>query len=245
MEIIGKRWFSDDLVKEVIKDRVYFEKSGGGITISGGEATMQPKFAAAFLKSIKEQGIHTSLDTCGQCTQKNLDLILPFTDLVLYDIKEIDPGKHKEFTESSNKTILDNLMYVCGYMNENIFPREIWIRTPIIPQATDRKDNIIGIGRFIASHCGRAVSRWELCSFNNLCKDKYIRLGMDWRYKDSGLMSREEMHRLAEIAKHSGVNPDIVHWSGSVELEENGQNIEKNEEKRLRLVKGADVCSKQ
>jgi pyruvate formate lyase activating enzyme len=99
--------------------------------------------------------------------------------------------------------------------------RTLWIRTPIIPEATARPDNIKGIGEFIANHLGPVVSRWELCSFNNLGKDKYLRLGLDWAFGASSLMRKSEMEALADVAKNSGVDPDIVHWSGSTRIEDN------------------------
>ena len=98
------------------------------------------------------------------------------------------------------------------------YPGQLWIRTPIIPGATAREDNIRGIGQFIAANLGNVVTRWELCAFNNLCKDKYRRLGLNWEFENSQLMSASEMENLADVAKNSGVNPEIVHWSGSTRL---------------------------
>jgi len=134
MKMLGKTWKPEEMVAEVVKDRVYFEKSGGGITLSGGEPTMQANFAALLLKSLKEKGIHTALDTSGQCTQNVLSTLLPYVDMVLYDIKEIDPDRHKEFTGVSNEKILDNLIYLCHYMKTHETPADLWIRTPVIPE---------------------------------------------------------------------------------------------------------------
>ena len=218
LELLGKKWALNALIKEVIKDRVYFEKSGGGITLSGGEPTLQARFAGAFLKGLRRQGIPTAFDTCGLCTQDALDELLPFADMVLYDLKEIDPDRHKTFTGSDNTTILKNLIYVSRFIRSHVHPNRLWVRTPIIPGATAREDTIKEIGNFIASHLGDLVSRWELCSFNNLCRDKYIRLGLDWAFKDCELMSKGDMEALSEVAKNSGVNPDIVRWSGSTKI---------------------------
>ena len=223
MELLGKQWSLDDLTNEVVKDRAYFEKSGGGVSASGGEATMQAGFVAAFLKGLRQRGIHTAMDTSGQCTKTTLERLLPHVDLLLYDIKEIDPGRHKTFTGHSNERIVENLVHVRDFMRAHGSPGELWIRTPIIPDATAREENIRGIGAFIASRLDGAVSRWELCSFNNLCKDKYIRLGMDWAFKDKELMSSEAMETLAEAARQSGVDPGIVLWTGSTRIEEEEQ----------------------
>lgn len=136
MELMGKVWQMEDLVEEVIKDRAYFETSNGGITISGGEPTMQAGFAGAFLKSLRQKGLHTALDTCGQCSREAMDQTLPYAAMVLFDIKLIDPAAHKKFTGYDNKRILDNLLYVADYIRSHVHPSALWIRTPMIPDAT-------------------------------------------------------------------------------------------------------------
>ena len=103
MEAYGEVFSADDLVREVIKDKVYFQKSGGGVTLSGGEPTMQPVFTKELLSSLKQKGVNTALDTCGQCSWETLEALLPQADLVLYDLKEIDPENHKRFTGITNK----------------------------------------------------------------------------------------------------------------------------------------------
>jgi pyruvate formate lyase activating enzyme len=218
MEILGKKWNVDALVQELIKDRAYFENSGGGVTISGGEPTVQADFSEQLLKLLKHHGIQTAIDTCGQCREATLDRLLRYVDMVLYDIKEIDTGRHKLLTGQSNEAILKNLQYAASHMAGK--GGEIWVRTPIIPGTTDRRENIAGIGDFIARHLNGRLKVWELCSFNNLCRDKYMRLDRDWAFKDSPLLSRSIMEDLAEVARNSGVDPGIVRWSGSTQLEE-------------------------
>jgi pyruvate formate lyase activating enzyme len=220
MELLGHAWELEALIAEVIKDRAYFETSQGGITISGGEPTMQTPFAAAFLERLKVAGIHTALDTCGQCPQKNLDTLLPFADMVLFDIKLIDPHEHQNFTGHSNELILTNLKHVAASLREK--GGTLWIRTPIIPQATDAPENISAIGAFISRNLDGCVQRWELCAFNNLCRDKYLRLDKDWAFSDSELIPKARMEDLAAAARSSGVDPEIVHWSGATRLEERG-----------------------
>ncbi len=215
MELLGKIWTVDDLIHEVSKDRAYFEKSKGGITASGGDPAIQAEFVRDFFRGLQERDIHTALDTCGFCSQKNLEIILPYSDMLLFDIKEIDSEKHKKFTGSANKKILQNLIFVTENMKNKKHPKSLWIRTPIIPNTTGREENITDIGKFILSKLNIAVSRWELCSFNNLSKDKYIRLNQGWPFKDCDLLQKDFMENLAKVAKNSGVNSDIVHWSGS------------------------------
>jgi len=216
MEIYGEACGPNDLVREVLKDEAYFQKSGGGVTLSGGEPTMQPLFAKALLSAFKQGGIHTALDTCGQCPWETLDTLLPHTDLVLYDLKEINADRHKEFTGVSNTRILENLILLRRFMKEHSLPGELWIRTPLIPGCTATPENLRGIGMFIKEHLGPSVSRWELCTFNNLCINKYEGLGIDWDFRKAGLLSRDEAERLTCLARESGVDPRIVHVSGSM-----------------------------
>ena len=219
MELIGTRWHIDDLVYEVLKDRAYFTNSGGGVTAGGGEPGLQAPFLSAFLRDLKQEGIHTAVDTCGCFPGPALDDFLPFTDLVLYDLKEIDPDRHRTFTKRSNALILDNLLAIRSRMAAGAAPQDLWIRTPVIPDATATETNIAGIGQWIADHLKGAVTRWELCAFNNLCRDKYLRLDRDWPFKTQPLLSEAKMEHLAEIARRSGVDPDIVHWSGSTRMQ--------------------------
>jgi len=221
LELIGKQMTLQDLTAEVLKDRAYFEKSGGGITLGGGEPTLQATFCRDFLKRLKEQAIHTALDTCGLCAQNSLAELLPFTDLLLYDIKEIDSKRHRYFTGSPNEKILENLGYVGQCMQSRGYPRELWIRTPVIPEATATEENIHGIGRFMAANLDGIVSRWDLCAFNNLCRDKYLRLDMDWDFKATELLGKSFMEKMAAVARNSGIDPTIVHWSGSTRLAAN------------------------
>ena len=220
LELLGTRWGIENLIAEVTKDSAYFEKSGGGITLGGGEPTLPARFNERILKELKDRHIHTALDTCGLCARKELEKLLPYTDLLLYDIKEMDPAKHKSFTGSTNAAILGNILHVRDWMQSRGYPKELWVRTPIIPGATATEENIRDIGRFIVANLDGYVSRWELCAFNNLCKDKYLRLNLNWGFKDGGLLSKSFMEKLAAIARNSVSNPDIVFWSGSTKLEE-------------------------
>lgn len=216
LELIGAAWSVESLADEVMKDRSYYG-TGGGVTASGGEAALQAPFVAALFRELKSRGIGTALDTSGHCRRDHLDMILPFADLVLYDIKEIDSERHRAFTGSGNKRILDNFIYTAGYVRGHILPGGIWVRTPIIPGATDRRENIAGIGALIAAHGSDVVTRWELCSFNNLCRDKYRRLGKEWDFTATPLVGRETMEELADAARSSGVDPSIVRWSGATD----------------------------
>ena len=218
MELLGKKWSVPDLVREVVKDRIYFEQSGGGVTLSGGEAALQKDFCLGLLKELRGRGIQTALDTCGQVPQNVLAELLPYVDVLLYDLKEIDPKMHKIFTGAGNEKILANAVFAAHFKKTHPYPKTLWIRTPVIPEATGKAENIKGLGDFIRTNLAGAVDRWELCAFNNLCRDKYARLGMEWPFTDKGLPEKLFMEELTRIAQ-SCVPQTSVCWSGSTKLE--------------------------
>lgn len=215
IELTGALWRAADLVDELVKDKAFFETSDGGITISGGELTMQSDFCREVLKGVKAQNVKTAIDTCGQCSTTALERLLPHADLVLFDLKEMNPDRHKAFTGKSNTKILENLKCVSEWVGQHKASKTLWVRTPIIPGATMDEANIKAMGSFIAGNLNGAVARWELCTFNNLCRDKYTRLGLDWKHGADELISRDDIEHLFEVAKKTGVEPSIVHWSGS------------------------------
>lgn len=219
MEMLGGTWQLDDLVHELVKDRAYFQTSGGGVTLSGGEPTLQAPFAAALLKRLKAEGIATALDTCGLCTQLQLDMILPHTDLILFDVKIIDSRQHRQHTGSGNQKIIDNLVHISRLMDTQAYSGRLWIRTPVIPGATGTVQNIGAIGRWLSAHLNHRVGRWELCAFNHLCRDKYARLGIEWQFSRANLLEKTHMEKLFHAAKASVADPDIIFWSGSTKME--------------------------
>jgi pyruvate formate lyase activating enzyme len=220
MELLGKKWNVHDLACELVKDRAYFEPSFGGVTLSGGEAALQTDFSLSLLKELKQRKIQTALDTCGQVSQSVLESLLPYVDILLYDIKEIETDRHKKFTGTGNEKMLANAIFAANYKKTHSTPKTFWIRTPVIPGTTDTAENIRGIGDFISANLHGTVARWELCAFNNLCRDKYKRLAIDWPFADKELEEKSLMEELAQIAR-SRVTPSIVCWSGSTKMEPN------------------------
>ncbi len=220
MELLGTKWESGALIQELLKDRAYFEKSGGGVTLSGGEAALQMNFSLELLKGLKAAGIHTALDTCGQVRWESLEALLPYCDLLLYDLKEIDPGLHKNFTGVSNELILENLLRAADFMKNHILPSALWIRTPLVPDATAKDENIRDIAKFLKDNIEGSFERWELCAFNNLCRDKYLRLSLSWEFHETELMTKDDLEHLAGVARESGLKKEKVIWTGSARLEE-------------------------
>ena len=157
------------------------------------------------MQRMQAAGVGTALDTCGLCPPSALEQILPHTDLVLFDLKEIDGPRHRTLTGAGNRRILDNLLLVRDFIAARSPAPVLWIRTPLIPGATATPENIAGIGRFLAENMDGAVTRWELSAFNNLCRDKYRRLGMNWNYAATPLLSAAELEVLIDCARRSGV----------------------------------------
>jgi pyruvate formate lyase activating enzyme len=219
MERWGTPWSLDALVNEVKKDRSYFETSGGGVTVSGGEPVLRASFLAPFLERCRGLGLHTAVDTCGMCSRAALRMLAGLTDLVLFDVKEIDPERHARLTGQPNQRILANLTALAEQMRQGQRPTELWIRTPLIPGATLTEENIRGIGAFIAREIGDVVARWELCAFNNLAGDKYRRLGLRWEYEGVELMTEAELAHIEAVGRASGVDPEIVIATGRTRLE--------------------------
>jgi len=193
----GKAFTPEKLCRELAKDQAYFGEDGG-VTLSGGEALMQPG-SVEVLKCLKSRGIQTAVDTCGMVPVETLERALAYTDIVLYDIKLIDNGLHVKLTGRGNERILENFDLVCRWAGKG---GRLWVRTPIIPGATDSAQNIQAIGALIKRE-GTVVERWELCAFNNLCKDKYRRLNIPWKYNDTGLITEEEARRLKAAAEET------------------------------------------
>ena len=219
LQMFGKEWTVEDLFREIEKDRAYYEKSGGGITVSGGEPTMQINFVVEFLEKCKENGIAIAFDTCGYTTQKNLERLVPLVDLFLYDLKEIDSEKHCLYTNVPNDLILQNCSWLAKKLNEK--GKRLWIRTPIIPDYTASEENVRGIAKFIVTELENKIERWDLLAFNNLATDKYQRMDWEWKLAGMPLMKKEEMEFFYNIGKEEGAKN--VQWSGLTreEAEEN------------------------
>lgn len=216
IEMIGKSWSVEALLTEALKERVFYKNSGGGVTLSGGEPCLQPEFAAGFFRACQREGIHTALDTCGYPRWEAIEPVLQHADLVLYDLKEMNPARHLEFTGGSNERILSNLLRLRDFVPEDGTRPAIWIRTPLVPDYTATEENITAIGHFIDEHLGKRAERWELCAFNNTCGGKYEKLGRRWALHDKPLLDREVAHRLVETARNCLRDPEMIHLTGLI-----------------------------
>lgn len=140
-EICGKEMRAGDVLTEVLKDRVFYENSGGGLTLSGGEPLFQSDFSLCLLKKAKEAGVHTAMETCGLCSPEKMAEFARVTDFFLFDYKETDPRLHREFTGAGNERILDNLRLL------NTVGKPVVLRCPLVPGYNDRREHLEGICR--------------------------------------------------------------------------------------------------
>lgn len=220
MELLGRQVTLENLTAELLKDRAYFDQSDqGGVTASGGEPTLQAPFVAALFARLQAQGVHTALDTCGACQPDALAAILPHTDLVLYDLKLIDDAAHHQETGQGNRRILQNLLFIAEQIREGKSSTRLWIRTPLIPAATTSRANLVGINTFIHQHLDGLVQRWECCTFNNLCRDKYRRLGLVWRFAATPLMTPSMLDECRAHALAGPFDPQKVWITGPSQSE--------------------------
>ena len=168
-KICGKEYTIDEVLKEIVKDKPFYENSGGGVTLSGGEPLAQYDFSLELLKKAKENGIHTAVETCGYAEKSKILEIAKYIDLFLFDYKETDPELHKEYTGFDNKVILKNLKALSDAGNKII------LRCPIIPGFNDRAEHFKGISELADKFSG--IEHIEIEPFHPLGESKYSALG--------------------------------------------------------------------
>ena len=170
-EICGEEYTADRVLGEVLKDRSFYEASGGGVTFSGGECMLQIDFLKELLMLCREHGIHTAIDTAGCVPYERFEEILPYTDLFLYDVKCFDSDLHRQYTGVENTLILQNLKRLLST------DTPVWVRIPIVPDVNDTKEEMQKIKAFLEG-CP-APERIELLPYHAMGEHKYAALGMD------------------------------------------------------------------
>jgi len=145
LKLVGKEMTVTQAMKEIEKDMVFYDESGGGVTLSGGEPLLQPDFSASLLRACKEIGIHTAVDTCGHADSDIVSKVSKHVDLFLYDLKLINDEKHAKFTGVSNKLILENLKR----LSDN--GQKIIVRFPLVPGVNDDEKDVLELGGFVSS----------------------------------------------------------------------------------------------
>ena len=189
--LLGQEMTVADVLKEVDRDRDFYEESGGGVTFSGGEPLAQPGFLVACLEGCKSRGIHTAVDTCGYAAPTTLHAVAAWTDLFLYDVKVMDSARHERYTGVSNTLILDNLKWLCSNGSR------VWLRMPLIPGVNDDDENVEAVARLVDSLAYRPPV--QVLPYHDIGSNKYGRSG---RTDPMGALKPPADSRLHEIVGH-------------------------------------------
>jgi pyruvate formate lyase activating enzyme len=198
LTLLGKNMTVEEVVAEVEKDRAAYRKSGGGITLGGGEPLAQFDFSLAILRRCKERYLHTVMETCGHAPWEYLKEISDYLDLIYYDIKHIDPEKHLQLTGVSNELILSNAKKI---LSERV-NCDVVIRTEVVPCCNDTEEDISAIARFVSESGGKMM---ELLPYHALGSSKYGQLGMEYDLSKIRPPSDENMEYLRDIVRSFGL----------------------------------------
>ncbi len=199
--VVGKFMTVDEVMEEVLSDKIFYEKSGGGMSISGGEPTAQPEFTLSLLKRAKENGIHTALDTNGNLEWNFFKELLKYTDLVLYDIKSMDPKVHKDFTGVDNNRILENIKRIATETDV-----AIRIRFPLIPNINDNKENIEKTAQFAKS---LGVEWVDILPYHAFAGQKYRLFSLDFPFPIGEGYPEEKVEDIRKIFESFGLKTTI------------------------------------
>jgi pyruvate formate lyase activating enzyme len=194
----GQRLSSEAAVDILLRDRQFYQESGGGITISGGDPLIQHGFTEEILRSCHEAGVHTAIETCLQGTWDIIEAFLPITDLFIVDLKLADSQLHQEYTGQGNVLIQEN------YRRLAALKRDMLTRIPLIPRVTARPDNIRAIARFVRDV--NPGGRVELINFNPLAANKYLLMNRDRDFFQAmAPLNADELAELHAILEAEGL----------------------------------------
>jgi pyruvate formate lyase activating enzyme len=199
-QIAGRRYSLAELIAEVEKDIVFFDDSGGGVTLTGGEPLAQPEFAAAFLDLCRERGIRTTIETCGFAQPDTFRGVAHRADLVLFDLKLVDTEKHRQYTGVSNRPVFANLETLLAS------GRPAVVRVPLVPGINDGADDIAAF----AAYFGHVrPQRIELLPFHRIGGDKYRRLGLDYKMSGTPPPAQADIERFRDTLVRAGLNVTV------------------------------------
>lgn len=200
-KIVGQDVTVGEIIDIIERDRIYYRRSGGGLTLSGGESLTQPDFAVALLKTAKERGINTAMESTGFADFSVISRYLPYLDLYLMDIKHMNSAKHKEFTSQPNELILENAKKITDAGTRLI------VRTPVIPTFNATKEEIGEIAKFASSLKG--VTQMHILPYHRIGTDKYKGLNRDYSLTGIEPPSKELMNELLEVVNSYGLKGQI------------------------------------
>lgn len=201
--LIGKEMTAEYVLAEVKKDKIFYDNSGGGVTLSGGEPLMQPDFAASILYLCKKSGIHTALDTSGYASWEVVKYVLQYVDLVLFDFKHMDNLKHKELTGVPNTVILENAKRICRE-----FKIPFFARIPVIPGCNDSLNNMEAIASFLSKELGPPMKVF-LLPYHKLGEIKYQRLEVQEIVFSTSPPSEEHLENIKGLFESYGLDTQV------------------------------------
>ena len=197
LSITGRTVSVEEVMEDVLRDKLYFIESGGGLTLSGGEPLTQSAFARGLLEYCRETGINTAIETTLDTDDIVLKALIPLVDLWMVDIKTMDDRKHLKYTGASNRPTLENLK-ILGSLTKNII-----VRTPVVPGVNDDPDSIEAVCIYLKAI---GIRRYELLPFHDLGFDKYVRHGIRNRMSGIKSLSRKDIKPLESIVARHGLN---------------------------------------
>ncbi len=201
LTMCGKDYTSEALVERLLQDKNFFDTSGGGVTVSGGEPLSQADFTVEVLRGLKEHGVHTALDTTGFAPWEALERTMPWVDLYLYDLKHMDSAKHKATVGVPNEIIHENARKLSEH------GKALQIRVPVIPRFNDDEENIRATAEFCVE-LGEAVQVVQLLPYHNMGVMKYLRIS-DRKPLEAVPPSDEKMEQLRSLVASYGLKATI------------------------------------
>ncbi|MGB2799373.1 MAG: glycyl-radical enzyme activating protein [Dehalococcoidia bacterium] len=202
LELIGQDYTVEEVLDEVEMDMPFYENSGGGMNITGGEPLVHPEYTAELLQGARARGISSCLDTNGNCKWEVLEPLLEYVDVVLYDLKHIDSGEHRRLTGVGNELILDNLKKLLE------MGQSVWLRIVVIPDYSDSLDYHEKVAAFLKT-LPHPPERIDLLPFHNWCESKYRQLGIRWSFADTPAMDPSMLRPAIEIYRDAGLEATI------------------------------------
>lgn len=199
--ISGKMMSVDEVMTVIKKDSLFYRNSGGGVTASGGEPLTQPKFLLALFKACHRLGLHTCLDTTGFAPWPVIEPILAHTELISYDIKHMDPERHRELTGVGNKLILQNAERIV----EKGIP--LVIRVPLIPECNDSKENMDALAKFAVK---LGVKKLNLIPYHKLGVSKYERFGMKYPLQNTPSFDKNQVDAIKMDLSSHGLEVTVI-----------------------------------
>jgi pyruvate formate lyase activating enzyme len=198
LKLVGREMSVAEVLAEVEKDRAFYRRSGGGVTIGGGEPMAQYGFTAALLEAAHQEYLHTALETSGHVAWKHLERVLRYVDLLHFDLKHMDPRRHEELTGQSNQLILGNLRKVLRIRE----PQDVVIRIPVIPGCNDSVENIRESATFVAE---LGFSQIELIPYHEFGRSKYRQYGMVYPLDAAEPAAESDLEDLRRLVESLGL----------------------------------------